>query len=161
DVAITDYARPFRSTASDYENLMIVVARDSVPAALLAMEPHGLVFPSESGGARLVGGAVNEFFSQADHLTISEAATAIDGILALTTACARLRLPGEELDHLKSRRKAALDYIDAHLGKAQLGPEEIAEAANISRASLYRLLAAEGGTRAVLLKRRLDEALRL
>jgi len=37
----------------------------------------------------------------------------------------------------------------------------IADAANVSRASLYRLLAAEGGIRAVLLKRRLDEALRL
>ena len=62
---------------------------------------------------------------------------------------------------MKSRRKAALDYIDAHLGNAQLGPNEIADAANFSRASLYRLLAAEGGIRAVLLKRRLDEALRL
>src|SRR5262249_50789585 len=63
--------------------------------------------------------------------------------------------------HVKSRRKAALDYIDAHLGNAQLGVDEIADAANLSRASLYRLLAAEGGIRAVLLKRRLDEALRL
>jgi AraC-like DNA-binding protein len=60
-----------------------------------------------------------------------------------------------------TRRKAALDYIDAHLGNAQLGPDEIAAAANLSRASLYRLLAAEGGIRAVLLKRRLDKALRL
>jgi AraC-like DNA-binding protein len=62
---------------------------------------------------------------------------------------------------VKSRRKAALDYIDAHLGNAQLGPNEIADAANVSRASLYRLLAAEGGIRTVLLRRRLDEALRL
>src|SRR5262249_17498371 len=36
-----------------------------------------------------------------------------------------------------------------------------AGAANVSRASLYRLLAAEGGIRAVLLKRRLDKALSL
>jgi len=62
---------------------------------------------------------------------------------------------------VKSRRRAALDYIDAHLGNVQLGPDEIADAANVSRASLYRLLAAEGGIRAVLLKRRLDQALRL
>ena len=40
-------------------------------------------------------------------------------------------------------------------------PDAIADAANLSRASLYRLLAAEGGIRAVLVKRRLDEALRL
>jgi AraC-like DNA-binding protein len=161
DVAITDYTRPSHSVATDYENLMIVLARESVPAALLALEPHGLVFPRGSGAARLIGAAMREFYAQADDLTVSEGEAAIQGIVALTAACARIRLAGDELDHVKSKRKAALDYIDAHLWNTQLGPDEIAEAANLSRASLYRLLAAEGGIRALLLKRRLDEALRL
>ncbi len=161
DVAITDYARPSHSVATDYENLMVIVGRDSVPAALLALEPHGLVFPRDSGAARLIGAAMREFYAQADDLTVSEAEAAIDGIVALTTACARIRLAGDKLDHVNSRKKAALDYIDANLGNAELGPDEIADAANLSRASLYRLLSAEGGIRAVLLKRRLDEALRL
>jgi AraC-like DNA-binding protein len=161
DVAITDYARPFRSAATDYANLMIVVARESVPAALLAMEPHGLVFPRTSGGARLIGAALQEFYAQADHLTMSEAEAAIEGIVALTAACARARVASEETDQLKSRKNAALNYIDANLANAQLGPDEIAAATNLSRASLYRLLAEEGGIRAVVLKRRLDEALRL
>ena len=51
------------------------------------------------------------------------AEAAIDGIVALTTAFARASLAGDEANHMKSRRRAALDYIDAHLGKAQLGPE--------------------------------------
>jgi len=161
DVKITDYARAFHSVATDYENVMVAVPRESVPAALLAMEPHGLRFPAESGAARLIGAALQEFHAQADHLTMSEAEAAIDGIVALTTSCARARLVDDESERLKSRRKAALDYIDAHLANAQLGPDEIAKAASLSRASLYRLLAAEGGIRAVLLKRRLDEALRL
>jgi AraC-like DNA-binding protein len=161
DVAISDYARPSHSVATDYQNLMIVLARESVPAALLALEPHGLIFPRESGAARLIGGALQEFYAQADYLTVGEAEAAVEGIVALTTACARAKLAGDEANHVKSRRKAALDYISAHLGKAQLGPDEIADASNVSRASLYRLLAAEGGIRAVLLTRRLDEALRL
>lgn len=140
---------------------MLVLPRDSVPATLLALEPHGLVFPRGSGAARLIGAALQEFYAQADDLTVSEAEAAAEGIVALTTACARARLAGDEMDHVKSRRKAALDYIDAHLGNARLGPDEIADAANVSRASLYRLLAAEGGIRAVLLKRRLDQALQL
>jgi AraC-like DNA-binding protein len=160
DVAIFDYARPFRSVVTDYGNLMVVLARESVPAALLAIEPHGLIFSRDSGAARLIGAALQEFYAQADDLTVSEAEAAIEGIVALTTACARARLAGDEADHVKSRRKAALDYIDAHLGNAQLGPDEIADAANVSRASLYRLLAAEGGIRALLSTRRLDEALR-
>ena len=161
DVAISDYARPFHSVATDYAILIVHLARESVPAALLALEPHGLIFPRASGAARLIGAAIQEFYAQADHLTVSEAEAAIEGIVALTTAFARARLAGDEADHVKSRRKAALDYIDAHLGNAQLGPDEIADGAHLSRASLYRLLAAEGGIRAVLMKRRLDEALRL
>jgi AraC-like DNA-binding protein len=161
DVEIIDYVRPFRSAAADYANLMIVIARDSVPAALLAVEPHGLIFRRGSGAARLIGAAMREFYAQADDLTVSEAEAAIEGIVALTTACARARLAGDEADHVKSRRKSAMDFIDAHLGNAQLGPDEIAQAANLSRASLYRLLAAEGGIRTVLVKRRLDQALHL
>jgi AraC-like DNA-binding protein len=161
DVGIIDYARPFHSESTDYVNLIVHLTRESVPAALLALEPHGLVFPRGSGAARLIGAAIQEFYAQADHLTMSEAEAAIEGIVALTTACARARLAGNEADHVKSRRRAALDYIDAHLGKVRLGPDEIADAASVSRASLYRLLAAEGGIRAVLSTRRLDEALRL
>jgi AraC-like DNA-binding protein len=161
DVAISDYARPFHSVATDYTILIVHLARESVPAALLALEPHGLLFRRGSGAARLIGAAMQELYAQADDLTVSEAEAAIDGIVALTTAFARASLAADETDHVKSRRRAALDYIDAHLGDAQLGPDEIADAANLSRASLYRLLAAEGGIRAVLLKRRLDEALRL
>ena len=160
DVEIVDYARPFRSVATDYANLIVTVARDSVPAALLALEPHGLLFPRGSGAARLIGAAMQAFCAQADDLTVNEAEAATEGIVALTAACAR-RLAGGELDQSKSRRKAAMDYIDAHLDNMHLGPDEIADAAALSRASLYRLLAAEGGIRAVLLKRRLDEALRL
>jgi AraC-like DNA-binding protein len=161
DVAIVDYARPSHSVGTDHASLQIAAARESVPAALLAVEPHGLIFSRGSGAARLIGAAMQEFYAQADDLTVSEAEAAIEGIVALATAFARMRLAGDELDHVKSRRKAALDYIDAHLGNPELGPDEIADAVHLSRASLYRLLSAEGGIRAVLLKRRLDEALRL
>jgi AraC-like DNA-binding protein len=160
DVEIIDYARPLHSVATDYANLEIVLAREAVPAALLALEPHGLLFEHGSGAAKLISAALQEFYAQANDLTVSEAEAAIEGIVALTTACARAKLAGDEADHVRSRRKAALDYIDAHLADAQLGPDEIADAAAVSRASLYRLLAAEGGIRAVLLKRRLDAALR-
>lgn len=161
DVQIVDYARPFHSVTTDYANLILILARDSVPAALMALEPHGLVFPRASGAARLIGSAIQELYAQAGDLTVSEAEAAIEGIVALTTAFARARRAADEADHVKSRRKAVMDYIDAHLGDAELGPDEIADGTHMSRASLYRLLAAEGGIRAVLSQRRLDQALRL
>ena len=161
DIQIVDYARPFHSVTTDYANLIVILARESVPAALLALEPHGLVFARGSSAARLIGAAMQEVYAQADDMTVSEAEAAIEGIVALMTAFARAKLAGDEADQVKSRRKATLDYIDAHLANAALGPDEIAAAAKLSRASLYRLLAAEGGIRAVLSRRRLDEALRL
>lgn len=161
DVEIIDYARPLHSVATDYVNLIIHLSRESVPTALLALEPHGLVFPRGSGAAHLIGAAMQEFYAQAEQLTMSEAEAAIEGIVALTTAFARVKLAGDEPRHVKSRKKAALDYIDAHLGNPQLGPDEVADAAGVSRASLYRLLAEEGGIRSVLLTRRLDQAMRL
>jgi len=161
DVQIVDYARPFHSATTDYANLILILARESVPAALLALEPHGLVFPRGSVAARLIGAAMQELHAQADDLTVGEAEAAIEGIVAMTIPFARARLAGDEADRVKLRRKAALDYVDAHFANAELGPDEIADRTHVSRASLYRLLAAEGGIRAVLLKRRLDEALRL
>lgn len=161
DVQIVDYARPFHSVTTDYANLIVILARESAPAALLSLEPHGLVFPHESGAAQLIGASMQTLFAQADGLTVNEAEAAIDGILALTTAFARARRLVDEARHVKSRRKIVLEYIDAHLGNTELGPDEIADGAHVSRASLYRILAAEGGIRAILLKRRLDEALRL
>jgi len=41
DVQIVDYARPFHSVTTDYRNLILILARESVPAALLGLEPHG------------------------------------------------------------------------------------------------------------------------
>lgn len=161
DVEVVDYAQPYNGAATDYGLLMLLLTRESVPAALRALDLPGLIFPRENGAARLIGAAMQEFYAQADNLAMSEAEAAVDGIVALTTSCARARLARDEAHHVKSRRQAAFDYIDAHLGNAELGPDEIANAANVSRASLYRLLAAEGGIRAVLLTRRLDEAMRL
>ncbi len=161
DVEVVDYAQPYNGAAADYELLMLLLMRECVPAALRTLDLPGLIFPREGGAARLIGAAMQELFAQADNLTVSEAEAAVDGIVALTTSCARARLARDEAHHVKSRRQAALDYIDANLANAELGPDEIANAANVSRASLYRLLAAEGGIRAVLLTRRLDQSLRL
>src|SRR5262245_16286986 len=58
DIAIFDYAQPFHSVATDYVNLIVHLSRKSVPAALLALEPHGLIFPRGSGAARLIGPAM-------------------------------------------------------------------------------------------------------
>ena len=145
---------------TDYVNLIVHLAATAYPRHCWRLSRTASSFRAARSG-RLIGAAIQEFYSQADHLTVSEAEATIESIVALATACARARLATDEAKHVKSRRKAALDYIEGHLGNARLGPDEIADAANVSRASLYRLLAAEGGIRAVLLTRRLDEALRL
>jgi len=76
--------------------LIVHLTRESVPAALLAMSRTALSFPRASGAARLIGAAMQEFYSQADELTVSEAEAAIEGIVALTTAYARISRAGDE-----------------------------------------------------------------
>ena len=48
DVEIIDYVRPFRSAATDYANLMIVIARDSVPRRCWQSSRTGLFFGAEA-----------------------------------------------------------------------------------------------------------------
>src|SRR5260221_240468 len=99
----------------------------AVCGTLTPLYTGALAGPPGSGAARLIGAAMQEFYALAEDLTVSEAEAAIEGIVTLTTACARARLAGDEAGRVKSRRKAALDYIDARLGNAQLGPDEIAD----------------------------------
>ena len=134
DIQIVDYARPFHSVTTDYANLIVILARESVPAALLSARAArtGLCARQQRGTARSAPLAIQEVYAQADDMTVSEAEAAIEGIVALMTAFARAKLAGDEADQVKSRRKATLDYIDAHLANAALGPDEIAAAAKLS-----------------------------
>jgi len=144
DIAISDYARPFHAAATDYANLILVLRATACPRRCWRSSRTALSFERERRGAsdRCSVAGILCPGRQSDG---ERGRGGVEGIVALTTASARARLAGDEADRVKSRRMAALDHIDAHLGNAQLGPDEIADAANVSRASLYRLLAAEGG----------------
>jgi AraC-like DNA-binding protein len=53
-------------------------------------------------------------------------------------------------------RRAVCDYIDRHLMDDRLSPESLPRQLRMSRATLYRLFADEGGVAAYILGRRLD-----
>ena len=57
---------------------MIVLARDSAPAALLGARAARPYLSAMSGAARLIGAAIQELYAQADDLTVSEAEAAIE-----------------------------------------------------------------------------------
>ncbi len=116
DIQIVDYARPFHSVTTDYANLIVILARDSVPAAFLALEPHGLVFPRGSSAARLIGAAMQEFYAQADDHDGKRSRGGDRGHRRADDRLRARKLAGDESDQVKSKRKATLDYIDAHLG---------------------------------------------
>lgn len=61
---IVDHEQPFHSVATDCANLILVLARDSVPAVLLAMELHRLVFRRGSGAARLITSALQSLLQR-------------------------------------------------------------------------------------------------
>ncbi len=51
------------------------------------------------------------------------------------------------------------NFIEAQLGRADLGPDDLVEAFSLSRATLYRLFEPLGGVSAFILDRRLNRAL--
>ena len=122
-----------------------LAAREQVPGRGTAghRAAHGLCF-SGAGvrAARLIGAAMASVLCvQADHLTVNEAEAAIEGNVALTIACAQSAACGRVRKRILREVEVEVAprwiAIDAHLGKAQLKPDEIEvmQAAPSSRAS--------------------------
>lgn len=58
----------------------------------------------------------------------------------------------------QARKRAMLNYIDQHLMDEELGADALCQVFNASRATVYRLLAEEGGVQHHVTMRRLDRA---
>lgn len=163
DLAIYDYAQTFTSRATDFTNLVLAIERDEAPQALLAPGAHGLRLAADSGAGRILAAALTSLFETADHLSLGEAEAAVEAVVCLAAGLVRsVQVAQADVDPREAiQHAAAVSYIDRFMSDPDLGPEQIAEHLGISRAALYRLFTDDGGVRVVILKRRLDAALRL
>jgi AraC-like DNA-binding protein len=157
-VTVNDMTQPYRrAPTADRNSISVVLARDLV-APLLAGAgiPHGAVLRHGTGA--LLCTHMQTLGQAASHVTREAAAAMARATADLFVACLlstpdlaeRARAPLESAALIRAKC-----FINDRLGDAALTPERIAQAAGVSRATLFRLFAPEGGVVAYLQERRL------
>lgn len=162
DICIADMTRPFATRTDGCENISMVVHH----GALGLDEPrldglHGLVLRRETLAAQLLGEHARmlvERLPQAspdDALAVARATGLMMGGLIAPT--------GQDVGPRASVAVAALfrikRFIRANLAHPELGPDMVAKAMGMSRASLYRAFAPLGSVGDFIRRQRLERIL--
>jgi AraC-like DNA-binding protein len=163
DVTLFDHTREITSLATDFINMYLTIARTRVPPALLIPAYHGKVLAAATAGARLVYRSIETFLDTADGLTLGEADAAVDAILTVAAGALQASTAAEDARLATASEgmlQRAMAAIDRNVADPALSPALLEESLGLSRSSLYRLLEPHGGVRAVILRRRLDRAMK-
>jgi AraC-like DNA-binding protein len=162
DIAIYDYLHGYDTETSDFDILGLLVARTRLPPLFQAPGVHGAVIRRDTGAGAMLGAMFDVLLKSVDKLTLAEADAAVDGIVGVIAAALHAMLaretaalPGDPL------LEKAMDYIEAHIGEADLAPKHLEKHLAMSRSALYRLFEPLGGVNAVVLQRRLDRSLKV
>jgi AraC-like DNA-binding protein len=159
DIGFYDFGRTSSSQDPDFSRVTLIVPRDRLPPSFKDRNLHGVVLDGTQGSTRLLARYMKALFESADELTTIEAGAAVDAVFVLAdSAWGASGGMDPEQQHVVHRTMQQMirSYIDQHLTKRTLNPESIATALRLSRTTLYRVLAAEGGINAYITARRLD-----
>lgn len=157
EIQLLDMAKPMRTRMPDLHSITVSVARSVIESAGASTGAlHGLVIPADPAGAlgrwlvsTSAGGEARPDPARANDADIlAELLGAALSGLGLSTHLARERADLE-------RMNAARRFVEANLFDETLGPVQVAGAAGVSRATLYRLFEGVGGVRKYIQMRRL------
>jgi len=161
DIGFLDFARATGSSENDFSRLTLIVPRERLPAAFRNRDLHGVVLDRGEAPTRLLGRYMRALWRSAPALTSTQASAAVDA--AFTLADGAWGAQGLDAEHEQAAaatlRQMTVSYIDEHLTDRDLTPIAVATALGLSRTSLYRLFAHQGGVHAHILARRLDRCL--
>ncbi|HWB50246.1 MAG TPA: helix-turn-helix domain-containing protein [Stellaceae bacterium] len=159
DVWVLDLAQETRTQASGFSNITLIIPRDRLLPLLKGGEVHGTTLRAGTAPARLIANHLETLAAAALELTPGEAKAAVDAAaLMIAGAWPRLRESRPQIAAAvrATGRRTICDYIDRHLTDEGLTPETLLRLFRMSRATLYRLFADDGGVAAYILGRRLD-----
>lgn len=161
DIWVHDLGRPKTVTTDNCRTISILLSRQELQAMVGAVELDGYVLQRGAPLTTLLAQHLRTL-SRIDHgITGEESMAAALGTLALTGACLRpgVQIPdaarGPVATILKHRIR---EYMDANLSSPDLTAERLCAVFRLSRASLYRMFAPEGGIAAYIRHRRLERA---
>lgn len=158
-----DMSRLASSRLDSVDVVTLLVPRHLIPPTLLRPDVHGLVLAPDEPGVRLIDAHMRTLFDLAETLTETELETGVQALLIVAAhlAGAEAAIGGPELAALQGAvRRAAADYVEQRV-QAMAMPiniDAVAQAAGVSRATLYRAFDGEGGVNRYIQDRRLHYA---
>lgn len=157
---LTDYSREQVEYCNDEEYSCVYLPYDVIGYDPSRHPAHLRVdFHSPSG--RVLESAFRSLHEQLPEVTEMEAADLAAGFAGLVSGLLLGSASGQEqsADYIRtSRARAMRCYLDKHLGNPDLGAAELAQAFNVSRATVYRCFDEEGGLRRYVYSKRLERA---
>ena len=140
---------------SDAEVLTVILPRDRVMEELPGLsEARGLLFDRHGTSGTLLGGFLHSLRQVMKTAPARDAPILTESLLGML----RILLAAENPSSVEAHsgvRMALQCYIDQNLGSPEFGIDNICGQFQMSRATLYRVLAAEGGVRDYIQRRRL------
>jgi AraC-like DNA-binding protein len=161
DLCIFDLNQPVESFVDSSVHLTMVVERDRLEQLAGSADLHGLVFRHGRPITRLLTDYLTELRNVSHELSPTDALLAVDVIGRLIRAGLGAPHPScvdEQTVDLTTLRMKILRFIDEHLKHPELDALTIMRCFEISRATLYRALEADGGVATVIRERRLAAA---
>jgi AraC-like DNA-binding protein len=162
DICVLDLAQTFETRARAFENVTLVVPRPMFDTRLLQVEDlHGLVLAGDNALALLLARHLSALLEYAPRMTSDECQAAVEGTVALVSACLRGELERRDADRSVAMNASLFRirrHIEARLSDPDLCADAIALHFGLSRASLYRLFAPTGGIAEYIRSRRLHRA---
>jgi len=157
ELLLLDMSKPMRTRMPGAHLISVSLSRDLVEAAATTTDPlHGLVLP-EGASALLADFLVSLTTRAPDLTTEAKPAAARTLVELLRVALGPDQSPAEparaQLDAI--RLEGARRFIDANLADERLGPDSVASALSISRATIYRVFEQDGGVAKHIQNRRL------
>lgn len=163
DILVIDMGRPHLMLNYDFAHISVVVPRhlDRQLTAILE-NLHRCVLPREDPRIRLLGNHLSSMWAALPDMTAQHAPAVTQGFCSLMRHLLvdPVQRPEEATPGLATAIKQSIEsYLGEHLAR-QVTVAELTAQFRISRATLYRLFAPEGGVQAYLRELRLLKAYR-
>jgi AraC-like DNA-binding protein len=162
DVLMLDLAQPVVSSTQDFCCLTLAVPRAMIASRLAAPERyHGHRLPRDSVLGRVLGEHLRSLWQVTSQASATDARAMANGLVDLMGAYFRdasVREIEAQPSVALPLRETIRSYIDKHLHRPDLSPEELARCFRISRSYLFALFKPLGGVAGYIRQRRLARA---
>ncbi|MEL6862054.1 MAG: AraC family transcriptional regulator [Pseudomonadota bacterium] len=155
-ISITDELNEYRASHHRMVSESVWVPRERLGLSdLYPVSP--VLVDVESPRGRLIAGELDLFFKQASTQVTFDS-TNLE--LAVRSLLQEDLYPASDREEWwRGRKKLIRKYIETHLENPKLGPAQICNLFNMSRATLYRMFEDDGGVRRFIQDRRLYSAI--